>query len=220
MRVLRLGVFGGSFDPPHLGHLIAASQAAERERLDRVLFVPAGRSPFKDKEPAASAADRLAMLRLAVGDDARFAVDEREVKRPPPSYTIDTLRDLRKEHGADVELVLLLGIDALAGFPGWREVSEIVRMAEIGVVARPGAKFPAAALKKTLGAAGVKRLQAAAEAVIRVDVSSTDIRSRIRGGRTIRYLVTREVEQYIVERGLYRPIRQVIAGKGKGKGKG
>src|SRR5438128_6331868 len=123
---MRLGVFGGTFDPVHLGHLASAAEAAYRLCLPRVLFVPAQRQPLKGAVPRASAADRLAMLRLAVADNPRFDVSTVELERPAPSYSVDTLRSLRTAHGPACALYFLLGLDAANTLPDWREPAELL----------------------------------------------------------------------------------------------
>src|SRR5947209_4692483 len=118
---MRLGIFGGTFDPIHLGHLAAAEEAAHRFELAQVLFVPAQHQPLKDEGPCASTAQRLAMLDLAIADNPRFAVSPLELERPAPSYTVDTLRALRARHGESCEMYFLIGIDAINVLDRWRE---------------------------------------------------------------------------------------------------
>ncbi|MEX2569749.1 MAG: nicotinate (nicotinamide) nucleotide adenylyltransferase, partial [Gemmatimonadota bacterium] len=131
----RLGVFGGTFDPPHHGHLIVAAEAYEALGLDLLLFVPAGDPPHKPDAAAATPDQRLRMVRAAVEGDPRFAADDREIRRGGPSYTVDTLRDLRRED-PDAELVFLLGIDQFRAFGSWRAPEEIVKLARLAVLAR------------------------------------------------------------------------------------
>lgn len=187
---MRVGVFGGSFDPVHLGHLIAAEAAWRALALDHVRLVPTGQQPFKGTRVAAPAADRVAMLRAAVAGDARFVVDEREVRRPGPSYTVDTLRELKAElPGA--ELFLLVGSDAASELPHWREAAAIPSLAEVVELTRPGtAPVGAPVTTRTLS-------------VPAVDISATVIRDRVRRGDDIRYLVPHPVDRHIAERHLY-----------------
>lgn len=184
------GVLGGSFDPVHHGHLIAADRAAEALGLDTVLFVPARQQPLKPSEPAASAMHRVTMLRLAIGGYSRFAVDTCELEREGPSYTVDTLRLLR-ERWADERLVLILGADAAATLPRWRAADEVARLAEIAVLTRPGAPEVTSAFVKHLVATPA------------IEISSSDIRARCLTGKSIRYLVPEGVAQYIGRHGLY-----------------
>jgi len=182
----RLGVFGGTFDPVHVGHLAIARTAVETVPLDRVLFVVARRSPLKDRSPQASEADRVAMLRLAVSGEPAFAVSTLELERAGPSYTVDTLEQLAR---SGASLFLILGGDAFAALGGWQRAERIREIATILVAARPGAPEPA----------GARPLDAP-----RLDLSSRELRARASRGRSLRYLVPDTVWRYIEERGLYR----------------
>lgn len=188
---MRRGVFGGSFDPVHQGHLTVAAAAADRLPLDRVHFVPAGQQPFKQGRHRASAADRVAMLELATAHDERFVVDRREVDRDGPSYTVDTLRALQAEFPRD-PLVFLLGADAARDLFGWHEAEEIPRLATVVVLTRPGADSPDLSLAHRV-------LDVPA-----VEVSATQVRERVARGESITRLVPPAVAQYIENHGLYR----------------
>lgn len=198
---MRLGVFGGTFDPPHVGHLLLASDAVERLPLDRVVFVPAAQQPLKGRA-GASAADRLAMTRLLAADDPRFAVDPVEVTRGGLSFMVDTLAELRRRH-AGAALFLLLGADAVARVPEWRAVDQVLAAARLVVVARAGdaagAVPPAVAAMAAAGAGPPLVLDAR-----RMDVSSTEIRERLAAGRPVRGFVSDAVAAYIAAHGLYR----------------
>lgn len=184
---MRLGILGGSFDPIHHGHLILARAAREELGLDRILFLPANVSPHKTYRRPAPAADRLAMVTLAVKDEPGFEPCDLELRRPPPSFTVDTLRDLAALH-PDAELVLLIGADNVAKFHTWREADAIPQLAKIAVLERdsgaPPHTWPV-----------VRRL---------VDISSTEIRGRASRGLAIRYLTPDSVCGYIIANGLYR----------------
>ena len=198
---MRLGVFGGTFDPVHLGHLVAAEEATELLALDEMLFVPAGQPWFKAAEPVMDAAHRLNMVRLAIESNPRFRVCDVEVARPGPSYTVDTLEHLRCASPSDTELFLVLGLDALAEMYRWRCPARVFELATVVGVARPGAAFDPGPLSSVL--------PCAAERVIMldvplVDVGATELRRRASAGRSLRYLVPRGVEEYIREHGLYR----------------
>ncbi len=198
---MRLGVFGGTFDPPHFGHLLLASDAVERLSLDRVIFVPAYRQPLKDGRGGASPTQRLAMTALLIGDDPRFVLDGSEVERGGLSFTVDTLRDLhRRYRGADFHL--LLGTDAVELLPKWREPAEVLRLARLVVVGRGdlGATVPEAVRALAVAGAGEPLVLAAR----RFDVSSTEIRARLAEGRPIRGFVPDAVAAYIAGHGLYR----------------
>jgi nicotinate-nucleotide adenylyltransferase len=187
---VRLGVYGGAFDPPHLGHLVAASDACDVLRLDRLLWIPSAVHPLKAVRTAADV--RLEMVRAAIGGDPRFVADDLELRRTGPSYTVDTLRALRaREPGA--ELFFLTGADNLRDLPRWREPDEIVRLATLAVVSRAGESLPADA-----------PYPAQAVTVTRVDVSSTEIRRRVAAGLSIRYLVPEAVRAVVERERLYR----------------
>ncbi len=198
---MRIGVFGGAFDPVHYGHLILAEQSREQARLDQVWFVPAARHPFKVGTTAAPFDRRAEMLRLGTAGQSAFRVDEIEKDRPGLSYTADTLDELKRRHPDD-ELFLLVGSDTLAELPTWHAPERIVRAATLVVMRRPGHPVvPAAELETAIGEA--VRLQMADVPLI--DLSSRDIRGRVAAGRSIRYMLPRAVEVYIAEKGLYRP---------------
>lgn len=189
---MRIGVFGGTFDPPHLGHLVAASDAAQALGLDRVVWVPSAVHPFKRGRVRASAEVRMEMVLAAIEGDPRFAADDLELRREGPSYTVDTLRELSRRHPG-AELFLLIGADNLRDLPAWREPDEVVRLARLAVVARAGEGVPEDA-----------PCPAVAVGVTRVDVSSTEVRRRAAAGETIRYLVPEPVRLLIERRRLYR----------------
>lgn len=192
---MRIGVFGGTFDPPHVGHLLLAADAREALQLDRLIFIPAGTQPFKlGTPPVASGQDRLEMVRLAVADDANYAVDDAEINRRGLSYTVDTLEHL-SERFKGAQLFLLMGQDALAGFPQWRNPERIRELATLAAMERSGTPGP--------------RSEVAAEGVVTVstrcvDVSSTEIRERRRAKKSIKGFVPESVERFIEARGLYR----------------
>ena len=186
-----VGLFGGSFDPIHHGHLIAGRAVAETLGLDELRFMPAGEQPFKRGRHVASARERAAMVALAVAGEPGLAVERCEVDRPGPSYTVDTLRELRRrEPGQDFTLVV--GADASRELNQWREAEALPALARIVAVARPGAPRPDSSL--------VERVVE----VPAVDVSATQIRRRVAEGRSIRYLVPDAVAEFIATHGLYR----------------
>jgi nicotinate-nucleotide adenylyltransferase len=198
---MRLGVFGGTFDPVHLGHLASAEEAAYRLCLPQVLFVPAQHQPLKGAAPRASAADRLAMLRLAVADNPCFDVSTAELDRPAPSYTVDTLRALRAAHGPACELYFLLGVDAANTLADWREPAELLRLARLVVMTRSDVRQPDWAVLRALAPDAAQRV--ALLAVPDIDLSSSDLRRRVAAGEPIRYQVPEPVRAYIEEHGLY-----------------
>ena len=192
---MRIGVFGGTFDPPHVGHLLVANDAREALELDRLIFVPTGAQPFKvDTPPAASGQDRLEMVRLAVADDANYVVDDAEINRKGLSFTVDTLEHLSERNPA-ARLFLLMGEDVLASFEKWRSPARIRELATLVAVSRSGLAGSVA----DPTASAVLRVSTR-----RVDVSSTEIRERLRAGKSIKGFVPESVERFIDVRGLYR----------------
>jgi nicotinate-nucleotide adenylyltransferase len=199
---MRLGLFGGTFDPIHLGHLILAESCREALGLDRVWFVVAGAPPHKPGGPS-PVADRLEMARIALAGHPAFEASEIEASGPGPHYSFATLERVRAERPED-ELFFLIGGDSLADLPGWRRPERIAELATIVVVGRPGAaESPAPAPGDPGGfdlAARVRRVESPL-----IEIASSDLRRRVAEGRSIRYRVPRGVEAYIGERGLYRP---------------
>jgi nicotinate-nucleotide adenylyltransferase len=194
----RLGVFGGTFDPPHTGHLAVAQDVLERLELDRVLFVPAGRPPHKTNGDLADAELRLAMVAAAVESDSRFRVSDMEVRRAGVSYTVDTLEALA-ETAPGADLFLLLGVDQWASFGGWRLPRRIGELCRLVVMSREG-DHPEAVDPGFTDGPPPDVLDVP---VTRMDISSTGIRDRIRGGRSVRYLVPDPVLRIIDSAGLY-----------------
>ena len=204
----RIGLFGGTFDPPHVGHLALAEWARESLRLDRVLFVPAGRPPHKGRARLSAVAHRLAMTRLAVRDNPAFTVSSLEARRDGPSFTVDTLRALRRREPR-ARVFLLMGADSLEEFPTWRDPEAILAFATLVVAPRPGASpAPGRVPWRGTPEAGSRRLAGARRIAWLgcpvLDVSSSAIRARLRSGRTARYLVPDAVARYIARHRLYR----------------
>jgi len=212
-----IGIFGGTFNPIHLGHLRAAEEVREGQALDEVRFVPAALPPHKEAAGLATAADRLRMVELAVAGTPGFRVSALELGRSGPSYSVDTLRALRTEVGPDARLAFILGWDAFHEFHTWKEFTAIFALADVVVVTRPPwpdrlahDEIPLAA-REAFGydsrsesfrhASGhVLSLQR----ITALDISAGNIRERVSTRRSIRFLVPPDVEAYIVERGLYR----------------
>jgi nicotinate-nucleotide adenylyltransferase len=201
---MRVGVFGGTFDPVHLGHLILAEQCREQGRLDQVLFVPAARPPHKDERDLSPFAQRVEMLSLAISGQPAFRIDELEKDRPGPSYTVETLAYLHRCH-PEADLCLLVGGDTLHDLPMWYQPQAIVAQATLLVMARPGATLPSVEeLRKNLGLREEVPLRVQVVDVPLIDIASRDVRSRVRRGSSIRYLVPRAVEAYIQDKHLYQ----------------
>ena len=204
---MRIGIYGGSFNPVHLGHLIAAECCREQARLDRVLFMPAATPPHKQGQLLADAADRVAMLTLAVGGHEAFAVSTIEVDRGGVSYTVDTLAVLAERHPHDT-LVLVLGPDALAQLPTWREPQTIADRCELVAVERERLDDVAAIARdaKLADLLGQERLAALIAARVRmpaIGVRASDLRAAVAAGTSIRYRTPRAVEAFITSHGLY-----------------
>lgn len=187
---MSVGLFGGSFDPIHHGHLLVAESLLEQLGLSEVRFVPAREQPFKQGTHGASAEHRARMVALAIEGEPRFRLETLELERPGPSYTVDTLRELhRREPGQS--FTLLLGSDAARDLPAWHQAGEIARLARVVGFGRAGAPFLPSPLIQTVAA------------VPAVEISATDIRMRVRQGRSIRYRVPDPVLRYIGENRLY-----------------
>ena len=191
---MRIGLLGGSFDPPHLGHLLAAGDAHEALALDALVFIPAAVQPLKAGQVGASSAQRLAMTQLLVGDDPRFEVSSVEIDRGGLSYTVDTLRTLAAAWPS-AELYWLVGADVLESFAKWKEPAAIMALATLVVMQRAGGESPNLALLP-----GHPRLLATR----RIDISSTEIRERVRQEKSIRGFVPEAVAAYISAERLYR----------------
>ncbi len=197
-----IGIYGGSFDPIHIGHLLLADSAREELGLEKVIFVPALQSPLKGHLPLMTAKDRLSMIQLAIEDNQYFTFSEVELKRKPPSYTIDTLlffRQVFPEH----MLYLLMGQDSLSEFIYWHQFQKILQLVRIAVGARPGftktLPHPLQEYKdqstKSQGVFFFRNLM--------VDISSSEIRKRIKQGQSVRYFLPPKVYNYIIERKIY-----------------
>jgi nicotinate-nucleotide adenylyltransferase len=201
-RTRRVGILGGTFDPPHIGHLWLATLAADSLGLGHVLLMPAARPPHKGRNVVSNAADRVMMTRLAIGGDPLLDLSLVEMERPGPSYTVDSLVQLRATLGDDVGLVMILAADAFAEIEGWREPDRLLDLAEWAVGPRPGTPLPDRAALRQLYGARAARIHLLAGPSL--DLSSSEIRARVAARRSIRYLVPRAVEELITARGLYR----------------
>ena len=189
---MRVGLFGGTFDPPHVGHWLVAVDAYEVLGLDRLIFVPAAHQPLKVGQESAPPLARLAMVQAMVGDDSRFGVDPIEIERDGLSFTVDTLAAYRNRPQVS-ELFFLVGADVLASFHRWREPERVQSLATLVVLRRSdhGMLLPAGVAGRVLETR-------------RVDVSSTEVRARVCAGRSIRGFVPASVEAYVTAAGLYR----------------
>ena len=184
---MRIAIYGGTFDPVHHGHLILAREAIETLRLQKVIFVPAAVSPFKKSAPVASGGIRLSMLRAATKDEIGFAVDDCELRRPPPSYTIDTIEDVQRRE-RDAEIYCLIGEDNVAELAKWHRFAELKKIVRFVVLDRTGrpANYSYEIIRR------------------RIDISATEIRNRVASGQSIRYFVPQAVEEIIRREKLYQ----------------
>ena len=192
----RLGLLGGTFDPPHYGHLVAAQEVAWQLHLEQVLFLPARQNPLKE-DFSSDSEHRFEMVCRAIADNPLFAASRVDLDRPPPSYTADLLRTL---HSPDQELYFIVGADILPELERWRSPGEILRLARLAVVNRPGAPPPAVALQ--LLRPGARERVDLVE-IPGVAIASRDLRQRVADGRPITYLTPPAVERYIAEQRLY-----------------
>ncbi|MDQ6693363.1 MAG: nicotinate-nucleotide adenylyltransferase [Chloroflexota bacterium] len=199
---LRIGVWGGSFDPTHVGHLIMAESVREALSLDMVLFVPVGEQPLKVGLPITPAVHRLAMVELAIEGNPSFRLSRVDVDRPGPSYTYDTLAALRREWGGPeaVSMWFIMGADSLASFPRWHKPHEIVAEVRLAVVRRPGVALDLPSLYSQIP--GLEHSVDWVYAPL-VGITATDVRRRLSQEQSVRYRVPREVEEYIQANGLY-----------------
>ncbi len=205
---MKIGVLGGTFDPPHIGHLVIAQEVWWRLGLDKVLFVPAGEPWHKAGEEVTPAHHREAMVRLAIGGDPRFELSRVDLERPGPTYTVDTLTELRRIYPPGTEFYFILGTDALAQLPTWRSPEELIRLARLAVVPRPGFERVDLDLLK----ARIPGIGGAVEfvEVPRVGISSSEIARRLATGEPVRYLVPDPVYEYIRAHGLYLPSPEAL----------
>jgi nicotinate-nucleotide adenylyltransferase len=223
---MKLGLFGGSFNPIHNGHLGIARQALEKLRLDRILFIPTGDPPHKQDGAMAPAKDRYEMVRLAIAGDPSFAISDIELTRQGKSYSIDTIRELLHRHGATNQLFFLIGLDAFLDFPSWKEPQALLATCRFVVVSRPGQSFQALATLPMLGQPdrhALAQLDAGEMATLDLSIpsglgviclplppcaiSASDIRQRVRRGTALVNLLPPPVESYIIHHRLYREDR-------------
>lgn len=197
----RIGIYGGTFDPVHHGHLVAATEVWASLRLDRLVFMPAGRPPHKGGQAISPAAQRVRMLELAIAGRPHFALSGLDLAADRPSYTAELLARLRVAWGERHDLFFVMGEDSLRDFPTWREPGRIAALAQLAVVARPNVEADCAAVARAVpGLAGRIHLVPTPE----LDIASHDLRARVAAGRPIAYQVPPAVEEYIAREGLYR----------------
>jgi nicotinate-nucleotide adenylyltransferase len=197
----RIGIFGGTFDPPHLGHLILASEARNQLRLTRLLWVLTPHSPHKLGNSLTEISQRLEMVQCAIADEQTFELSTIEFERPAPQYTVDTLEILKRQNPA-ADLILLMGADALRGLTSWHRPADLVAICrEIGVMRRPGESIPLSTLEAVLH--GIKDKVRFVEAPL-LQISSREVRRRIAEGLEYRYFLPPAIYDYIQTHNLYR----------------
>lgn len=210
----RIGVIGGTFDPPHYAHLVLAENGLAQLHLDRVLFVPAGRPPHKPDEPITPVDHRLAMLDEAIADNASFCLSRVDVERRGPHFTVDMLRILDEDY-PDAIIFFLMGGDSLAEFTTWRDPAGILEQARLAVMRRPGSETDLSALRETLPSISDRLVWLDAPYL---EISGTDLRRRVSEGLPIRYLVPPGVGAYIRHSGLYASRKATVARRQVGRG--
>ncbi|MGP1585120.1 MAG: nicotinate-nucleotide adenylyltransferase [Schwartzia sp. (in: firmicutes)] len=197
----RVGILGGTFDPIHVGHLMMAEAVRGEYRLDEILFIPAASPPHKQGQRITAAAHRYLMTVLATLSNPHFIVSDIEMNRPGPSYTIDTIYDLRYQF-PHTAFFFIIGTDVIAEIATWDRVEELLTLCPFIAASRPGEEPDLVRLRRELGALGEARIHPVTTPEL--EISSTDIRQRVRRGASIRYIVPDAVEQYIYKEGLYR----------------
>ena len=198
---MKIGIMGGTFDPIHLGHLATAEAVREIFALDEILFMPAARPPHKLDKNVTDERHRLAMTILATRSNKFFRVSDMELKRAGLSYTFDTMNELHKTFGTSTELFFIIGADSLANLSKWHAARELVEKCHFIATTRQGVESDFSAAEKFFGAAAIEHIHRVTTPGL--EISSTDIREKIRRGRSIKYLVPEAVEEYVLKEGLY-----------------
>ena len=198
-------LFGGTFDPIHLGHTIVADDAAEHIGAEKVVFIPAKRSPLKNFLPESSDHDRLAMIALAIAGNKMFQVSDCELKKTEPSYTTETIRQFRADYGSDTSIYWLTGADSIGELPYWYEIGRLIDECNLCVMYRAGFAVPDfAGFKAILGAGRVEKLQRNVIQTPLIDISSTEIRKRLATSQDVTDMLDPQVADYIRKHGLYQ----------------
>lgn len=201
----RIGIFGGTFNPIHTGHLIIATFVLEEKGLDRILFVPCSHPPHKGRGELAPGEERLRMVELAVASDPRFTASDIELKRGGTSYSIRTVEDLRAIFGPGTRFFFIVGADSLHEISTWKEIERLSELCDFVTVARPGYSLEGLSPRKlAIGEGTFERLAPGIVRTPLVEISSTLIRDRVRAGKSIEYMVPAGVADHIREKGLYR----------------
>lgn len=198
----RVGILGGTFDPIHVGHLVTAEAVRNEYKLDKVIFIPAAIPPHKQEQSVTPALHRYIMTVLATYSNPYFEVSPIEMNRPGPSYTIDTIYELIEKYGEDTEFYFITGADAIAEIPTWDRIEELLGICQFIAATRQGCLPNVDNIKEYFGELGKKRIHRLNTPEL--EISSTDIRARIKNGISIKYIVPLPVEQYIYKEGLYK----------------
>jgi nicotinate-nucleotide adenylyltransferase len=201
----KIALFGGTFDPIHLGHTAVASAAAKYIGAEKIVFIPAKRSPLKNSFPEASDDDRLAMITLAIADNEMFQLNDYELRKPQPSYTLETIRYFQTDYGSKALLYWLVGADSLDELSHWYGIIELIDECNLCVMFRAGCKSPDfAKFKNVWGTARIEKLQRNVIRTPLIDISSTEIRNRLAAGRDVTGMLAPQVADYIRKHGLYQ----------------
>jgi len=201
----KIALFGGTFDPVHLGHTTVAADAAEYIGAEKIVFIPAKRSPLKGFFPKASDNDRLAMMALAIADNENFQLSDCELKQPEPSYTLETVRQFQADYGSGASIYWLVGADSIDELPLWYGIVELIDECNLSVMYRAGCKPPDfAKFTAVWGPGRVEKLQRNVIQTSLIDISSTEIRNRLAAGRDVADMLHPDVADYIRKHGLYR----------------
>jgi nicotinate-nucleotide adenylyltransferase len=205
LRIKRIGVMGGTFDPIHNGHLVTAEEAWKQFRLDLVIFIPSGHPPHKEDRKSLDPEDRYLMTVIATASNPHFKVSRMEIDRPGPSYTIDTVREIHRVYGRNTEVLFITGADAILEILTWKEPEKVLREATFIAATRPG--YELKKLEESLPEAEKERHETDPRVLVMeipaLAISSTDIRDRVREGRAITYLVPEGVSKFIEKNGFY-----------------
>jgi nicotinate-nucleotide adenylyltransferase len=205
MAKCNIALFGGTFDPIHLGHTQVAEAAAKQIEAEQVVFIPAKCSPLKGFLPNATDEDRLRMIELAIRNHNRFSVSDCELRRPAPSYTLDTVNHFQEKYGADASLYWLLGADSVNDLLLWHRIDELIDVCNLAVMVRGGYEAPS--FERHVAALGLDRVEKLRRNVIEtpsIDISSTKVRKHLAAGRDAGEMLCPDVRDYIRQRGLYR----------------
>lgn len=198
----KIGIMGGTFDPIHVGHLVTAEAVRIDYGLDKVLFIPAANPPHKQDLQVTPAFHRYIMTVMATYSNPHFFVSAIEMERSGPSYTVDTLEELNRQYGGNADFYFITGADAVRDLPSWKNINQILDLCHFVATARPGSYSALDEVIKLLGQKGRERIYQIANPEL--DISSTDIRERVKKGRSIKYIVPESVENYIFKEALYR----------------